>query len=194
MGLSHGQPDVLRPKGRGDKHSLTPSKETVVQYGLMTSPNFVADRDTLSRYISGHSCLLGKITITDNGDLLPCIFSRNFAVGNVKNNSLQEIVEGQKLQTVWRNTKDQVLVCQDCEYRYVCFDCRPLSEGVNQGRGDYLSAPYPRCTYNPYTGEWAEGVWRLDEDREPYYDTTLRPIIEQVMATGRIENLQPTSH
>ncbi len=194
MGFSHRQPDVLRPKGRGDNPAIMPSKESVVQYGLMTSPNFVADRNTLSRYLSGHSCLLGKITITDNGDVLPCIFSRNLAVGNLFSSSLQEIIVGQKLETIWRSTKDNVLVCQDCEYRYLCFDCRPLSEGVNQGKGEYLTAPYPRCTYNPYTGKWAKGVWRLNENDEPYYDETLKPIIEEVMATERIESIQPSSH
>lgn len=194
MGFVHKHPDVLRPKGRGDNPVIMPSKESVVRYGLMTSPNFTADKQTLSRYLSGHSCLLGKITITDNGDVLPCIFSRNFSVGNVRNNSLQEIVVGQKLETVWRNTKDQVLVCQDCEYRYVCFDCRPLSEGVNQGKGEYLSAPYPRCTYNPYTGEWAKGVWRVDDRGQPYYDETLMPIIEEVLSTQRVESFQPSGH
>lgn len=194
MGFAHRQPDVLRPKGRGDNPTIMPSKESVVEYGLMTSPNFKADRETLSRYISGHSCLLGKITITDNGDILPCIFSRNLAVGNVQATSLKEIVEGQKLETVWRSTKDDVLVCKDCEYRYVCFDCRPLSEGVNQGRGEYLTAPYSRCTYDPYTGEWAKGVWRLNENGEPYYDESLRPVIKEVLSTQRIESVQPPGH
>lgn len=194
MGFSHRQPDVLRPKGRGDNPAIMPSKEFVVQYGLMTSPNFVADRNTLSRYISGHSCLMGKITITDNGDILPCIFSRNLAVGNLFSASLREIIVGQKLEIIWRSTKDNVLVCRDCEYRYVCFDCRPLSEGVNQGKGEYLTAPYPRCTYNPYTGEWAKGVWRVDENGKPYYDETLRPIIEEVIAQGKTESIQLMGH
>jgi MoaA/NifB/PqqE/SkfB family radical SAM enzyme len=92
-----------------------------------------------------------------------------------------------KLETVWRSTKDNVLVCQDCEYKYACFDCRPLSEGANQGRGEYLSAPYPRCTYNPYSGEWAKGVWRVDEDGKPYYDETLRPEIEEFVALSKAE-------
>lgn len=182
MGFSHKQPDVLRPKGRGDDPSIMPSKKSVVKYSLMLSPSFTITRDTLSRNISGHPCLLGKITITDNGDVLPCIFSRDLAVGNVRGTTLKEIVTGQKLETIWRNTKDNVLVCRDCEYRYACFDCRPLSEGVNQGRGEYLSAPYPRCTYNPYTGEWAKGVWRVDENGKPYYDETLRPEIEEFVA------------
>lgn len=184
MGFSHKQPDVLRPKGRGDDPLIMPTKESVVKYSLMLSPSFTITRDILSRNISGHSCLMGKITITDNGDVLPCIFSRNLAVGNVQETTLREIVSGQKLETIWRSTKDNVLVCQDCEYKYACFDCRPLSEGVNQGRGNYLTAPYPRCTYNPYSGEWAGGVWRVDKNEKPYYDETLKPVIEDIVSEG----------
>ncbi len=105
-------------------------------------------------------------------------------IGNVQDSLLQKIVAGQKLEVVWKSTKDNVLVCRDCEYRYVCFDCRPMSEGVNQGRGEYLSAPYPRCTYNPYTGEWAKGVWRVDEKEKPYYDESLQPIIQAMLTKG----------
>lgn len=188
MGFFHKQPDVLRPKGRGDNPSIMPTKESIVKYSLMLSPNFSIIKDTLSRNISGHPCLLGKITITDNGDVLPCIFSRSFVVGNIQETTLKEVVSGQKLETIWKNTKDNVLVCRDCEYRYACFDCRPLSEGVNQGKGEYLTAPYPRCTYNPYTGEWAKGVWRVNENEKPYYDETLRPVIENIISKGG-ENL-----
>ena len=187
MGFTHKHPDVLRPKGRGDDPLIMPTKESIVRYSLMLSPSFTVSRDILSRNISGHPCLLGKVTITDNGDVLPCIFSRNLAVGNVRKTTLREIVTGQKLETIWRSTKDNVLVCQDCEYRYACFDCRPLSEGINQGRGGYLSAPYPRCTYNPYLGEWAKGVWRVDEDGKSYYDEALRPEIEEFIALSKAE-------
>ena len=190
MGFSHRQPDVLRQKGRGDNPTLMPSGKFVVEYSLMTSPSFVVDKDIFSRNVSGNSCLMGKLTITDNGDILPCIFSRNLAVGNVFSSSLQEVVVGKKLETIWRDTKDNVLVCKDCEYRYGCFDCRPLSEGTNQGKAKYLTAPYPRCTYNPYRGEWAKGVWRVDESGKPYYDEKLRPIIEEIVAQGKIESIQ----
>lgn len=179
MGFFHKQPDVLRPRGRGDNPSIMPTKESIVKYSLMLSPGFSITKDVLTRNISGHPCLLGKITIMDNGDVLPCIFSRSSVVGNVKETALKEVISGQKLEVNWRSTKDNVLVCRDCEYKYACFDCRPLSEGVNQGKGSYLTNPYPRCTYNPYTGEWAKGVWRIGENGKPYYDEVLRPVIEK---------------
>lgn len=183
MGFSHRLPDVLRPKGRGDDDQLQPDPESLVRYGLMLSPDFQANPEFFKLSTESHNCLSGKITITDNGNLLPCIFSREQIVGNARAQKLGKALEG-RIQKVWGTTKDNVLVCQDCEYRYVCFDCRPLSEGSACGNGEYLTAPYPRCTYNPYEGVWGGGTWKVDKEGKPYYDETLKPIIEKVRAEG----------
>lgn len=185
MGFSHKAPDVLRPKGRGDDLNLQPDPESLVRYGLILGPDFSASADFFQRSVEGHNCLAGKITITDNGNVLPCIFSREQIVGNVRQKSLEKVLEG-KIQKIWGLTKDDVLVCRDCEYRYVCFDCRPISEGAACGNGEYKTAPYPRCTYNPYEGQWGGGTWKVDEQGRPYYDETLRPIIEMVRAEGNL--------
>ena len=191
-GFRHRKPDPIRPKGRGDNPLIFPSKENTVKLRYLLKPNFRTDIDTLSRYLSGHSCMAGKITVTDTGDVLPCIFSRNMVTGNVIDiGSLEGVLLGELLQRIWNSTKDSVLVCQDCEYRHVCFDCRPLSQGVAGECSDYFTAPYPRCTYNPYTGEWAGGTWKLDETGKPYYDGDLKPTIEQVLADRKV-NQQPT--
>ncbi len=179
MGFNHRPSDVLRPRGRGDNPGLFPDPDIFVEYGLMLEPNFSASPDFFKRSIQGHNCLVGKITITDNGDVMPCIFARGQIVGNVnKDGSIKNILEG-NLRNIWNLTKDNVLVCQDCEYRYVCFDCRPMSEGAAQGNGNFETAPYPRCTYNPYDGEWGNGVWKLDEKGKPYYDTSMSEYIFQ---------------
>lgn len=184
MGFDHSRPDVLRPKGRGDSPALLPSPEILVQYGLLTEPNFYADKAFLTRSYNGHNCLAGKVTITDTGDVLPCIFSRNQVLGNIlTDGSLGSAITTNKtLQKTWHTTKDDVLVCQDCEYRYVCFDCRPISEAVSGKNNSYFTAPYPRCTYNPYTGEWGGGVWRLNEEDQPFYDETFSPLITEMKA------------
>jgi radical SAM protein with 4Fe4S-binding SPASM domain len=190
-GFRHKSPDVLRPKGRGDNPELIPDSEFVVEYGLMTEPNFRADRDFLIRSISGHNCLAGKITITESGDILPCIFSRNQVMGNVRSRRLQDVLGSSQLKMIWHSTKDNVLVCQDCEYRYVCFDCRPISEAMADGKADYLRAPYPRCTYNPYTGEWAKGLWRMNDDGEPLYDRSVGPCIQRTIKDGTKAKVTP---
>ncbi len=39
-------------------------------------------------------------------------------------------------------TKDKIETCQDCEYRYACFDCRAKAESLTSKPAD--------CWYNPY--------------------------------------------
>lgn len=177
--------DVLRPKGRGQDAELMPSPETVVTYGIMTEPNFEASPAIVGHYTTGHSCLAGKITVTETGDALPCIFSRNQIMGNVLGaGGLEGVTQGTALQRVWNTTKDDVSVCRDCEYRYVCFDCRPLSEAAAEGHAGYLDAPYPRCSHNPYTGEWGKGLWRQTESG-PVFDTEYGAHIDRVLDRGQ---------
>jgi len=47
----------------------------------------------------------------------------------------------------WQITKDQVEVCRDCEFRYVCTDCRAHTVDGELGKP-------ARCAYNPYTATW----------------------------------------
>jgi radical SAM protein with 4Fe4S-binding SPASM domain len=188
-------PDPLRPKGRGDDPSLQPDFEKLVQYGLKLAPDFKAERRTIAHYASGHSCLMGKIAVTEFGDVLPCIFTRNHTMGNVLvARGLTPVVRGQALRQMWSATKDQVMVCRDCEYRYVCFDCRPLSEAAAMGRADYLHAPYPRCTYNPYTGEWGAGLWHVNERGQPHYDRSNAAQIQAIADSGKVDAHQATGH
>jgi len=188
-------PDPLRPNGRGNNPLLQPDFEQLVRYGLMLKPNFSAKAETVPHYYSGHSCLLGKITITEFGDVLPCIFSRDNVVGNVLVAlSLKDVLRRPALTRIWRATKDGVMVCRDCEYRYVCFDCRPLSEGASAGIAGYLDAPYPRCTYNPYTGEWGQGLWKVDETGQLIYDSSVAAEIQEVAMTMVDSTIAPVAH
>lgn len=162
------QPDIVRPSGGGTDTFLQPNFEVLKQFGLVMKPNFMVSKQQFEQNQIGNPCLFGKIAITTDGNIIPCIFARDQQLGNVRENSLDEILNGERLQSVWKNTKDLVLVCQDCEYRYGCHDCRPLASGSNRGN-NFNNAPAARCTYNPYTGQWGEGLWRLDSDNNPIY-------------------------
>ena len=59
-------------------------------------------------------------------------------------NYIQDILKSQILHF----TKNEVEGCKDCEYRYICRDCRPDSL-----TGNFNEKPW-YCTYNPYSGEW----------------------------------------
>lgn len=49
----------------------------------------------------------------------------------------------------WNIKKDDMTKCKDCEFRYICTDCRAYLEDPD----DIYSAPL-KCGYDPYTGKW----------------------------------------
>lgn len=147
LGVQSRFPDPVRPTGRGCGMEKWPQK-----YGLKTiktAPNFVANKEFYERSISQNSCWFGKVAITNEGDILPCVFARDQIAGNIKDQSLKSIVEN-NIFKFWNLTVDKIETCKDCEYRYLCHDCRPWAYGFTGN----LYAKSPRCTYDPYTGEW----------------------------------------
>jgi radical SAM protein with 4Fe4S-binding SPASM domain len=149
LGVFNRPPDVIRPVGRGINPEYFPEK-----YGLLSirqEPMFPVNQENFRKYMGWNGCWAGKAAITSKGDVLPCVFARDQKAGNVNENSLTEIIE-EGLMGYWQMTRDEVDVCRDCEYRYLCQDCRPWAYGFTGS----LKAKSPRCLYNPLTGEWEE--------------------------------------
>jgi len=153
--------DVLRPTGRGSCNYLLPKDEIIQTWALMTKPDFSVNEEEFYRNQHWNSCWAGKIAITADGGIMPCIFARKHVVSNVER-GLGEAVNSEKLQHLWKITKDQVEGCRDCEYRYACHDCRPLAEDTTGN----LYAKSPRCTYNPLIGKWVKPLKKGGEKGE----------------------------
>ncbi|MCG2686268.1 SPASM domain-containing protein, partial [Candidatus Parcubacteria bacterium] len=90
------------------------------------------------------------LAVSFEGVALPCVFARDMPVGDLKEESLRGVLEGEVLVGLRTITKDKIEVCRDCEYRYACGDCRVLAL---EQTGD-LCAKTPFCSYDPYTGVW----------------------------------------
>jgi radical SAM protein with 4Fe4S-binding SPASM domain len=150
LGVQKRRPDPIRPCGRGHSRDNWPKI-----YGLksiQTRPCFNVSQEIYNKNKRGNSCWFGKASITSFGDVLPCIFARDMVAGNINNQKLSDIIYGDKMKRLWLLNHDNIEICRNCEYRYICGDCRPLAYGST---GD-LFAKYPRCTYNPYSGEWGD--------------------------------------
>lgn len=115
-------------------------------------PNFKKISESTYYFnLSQNSCWGRKIAITKDGMVRPCIHS-NISVGRLSaNKNFQKLIE--KVLKYWHITKDKVETCRDCEFRYMCFDCREIAQRKNNGN---LYAANPLCRYNPYTGKWHE--------------------------------------
>ncbi len=153
LGIKNFGYDAVRPAGRGGDRSLVP-KKLVVREIHRTQPEFAeVDRTTFVRNLSGNSCWQGKLVIASTGDVFPCIMQRDSPCGNVRSCSLREIVL-RNIRRYWDLSFDHIEVCRDCEYRYACYDCRPIAYGLTgriTGKSEY-------CRYDPYAGEYAEGA------------------------------------
>lgn len=71
--------------------------------------------------------------------------------GNIRNTTLAEALSHPDFKRYWHINKDSISVCRDCEFRYICTDCRAYLEDP----GNDLSKPL-KCGYDPYTCTWQE--------------------------------------
>lgn len=92
----------------------------------------------------------GKVTIDFEGGIKN-IVSDTKSFGTIHTHSITDVINQPGFQTNWFASKDKVKGCQDCEFRYTCFDTRPLT--FNKANQLYESEI--ECDYNPYTAQWA---------------------------------------
>jgi SPASM domain peptide maturase of grasp-with-spasm system len=107
---------------------------------------------TLSNFTESqahNSCLNRKLGVDARGEIRNCP-SMPRSYGNVRDTSIHDAVDAPAFSDWWSIDKSQVEVCRDCEFRYVCTDCRAY---VRSGGGRYEKPA--RCAYDPYTAEWA---------------------------------------
>lgn len=117
--------------------------------GMISLRFFSVTLDHFTEALNFNSCLNRKIGIGADGEIKACPAMKQSA-GNAGHTKLKAVVNDPQLVQIGSITKDQVAVCRDCEFRYVCTDCRAFTQDAN----DLYSKP-AKCTYDPYTATWA---------------------------------------
>ena len=118
--------------------------------GIIDPSYFTVNIKNYTESRNHNSCLHGKISIDAHGNIRNCP-SMPQSFGNIKNTTLEEALNHKDFKKYWNITKDQVLVCKDCEFRYICTDCRAYLDNPE----DEYSKPL-KCGYNPYTNTWED--------------------------------------
>jgi SPASM domain peptide maturase of grasp-with-spasm system len=109
---------------------------------------FVVELGTFAEGQRHNTCLNRKISVDARGEIRNCpSLPRSF--GNARETSLHAALAHRDFAALWSINKDQIDVCKDCEFRYVCTDCRAYI----QDERDLYSKP-SKCSYDPYTAEW----------------------------------------
>lgn len=146
LGITKIKSDEIRKVYGGcqDKHLLTNSRQ------LRNSPNFSCSKAKFDATQYRNTCWYGKCVVSTDGTVYPCEFDHITKYGNVRDNSLLSIIEGETIDKYWYLDYSKVETCKDCEFRFACKDCRPLAFAKNGN----LYEKAEKCTYDPYTGKW----------------------------------------
>ncbi|MEL7247877.1 MAG: grasp-with-spasm system SPASM domain peptide maturase [Bacteroidota bacterium] len=122
--------------------------------GLVDPIFFNPSLDLITESLHYNSCLNRKVAVDKNGEIKNCP-SMTKSYGNVRQRQLKSAIQTAAFQQVWAITKDKIDKCRDCEFRYVCTDCRAfLEEPDNE-----YSKPL-KCGYDPYAGVWQD--WSIN--------------------------------
>ena len=117
--------------------------------GIINAEYFVSNLSTFTEAQQHNSCLNRKIAIDIHGHIKNCPSMLN-SFGHIDDTSLRTVISQEEFRSMWHISKDQVAVCSDCEFRYICTDCRAFTQN-----GDLYSKP-EKCNYDPYKGKWLE--------------------------------------
>jgi SPASM domain peptide maturase of grasp-with-spasm system len=109
-----------------------------------------------------NNCLNKKLSISENGEIKNCP-SMTETFGNVGDINFIDVLGIQKFKEKWNISKNSITTCKDCEYRYVCSDCRAYVEDPK----DDFSKPL-KCGYDPYEGKWSN--WMVDMQKKSIFE------------------------
>lgn len=117
--------------------------------GVINEQYFILNINSFTEVINFNSCLNKKIAIDQQGEIKNCP-SMLKSFGNIIDTSLLDVIQLKEFKKTWKINKDKIDICKDCEYRYICTDCRAYisSKKIN-------SKPL-KCSYDPYIGKWKE--------------------------------------
>ncbi|SDD68696.1 hypothetical protein [Pedobacter soli] len=132
----------------------------VYQQLLSVDKLFVNQEFFMEAY-NKHSYYNGKIYIDQSGNIKNGLNSKP-AFGNINSMSVaefQQTINSKLFLELGNITKKQTLVCQDCEFRYMCTDVRVPEKEAEQWFHQV------ECVYNPYISKWnnEEGYLTLKE-------------------------------
>lgn len=115
--------------------------------GIILPAYFTINIETFTESQKHNSCLNRKLSIDVKGDICNCpALPQRY--GNIQDTTLKSAIEKVAFKDAWFINKDQIDTCKECEFRYICTDCRAFVANP-------LDKPV-KCSYNPQTAKWDE--------------------------------------
>ncbi|MNK00441.1 hypothetical protein D3C87_182260 [compost metagenome] len=124
--------------------------------GNISPESFAINTQAYARNRNYNSCLAHKMSIDKEGFICNCP-STNTKYGHSDSVSLYEVLANKQFREKWELTKDKLLVCSVCEFRWICSDCRAFTlDDLENGKPS-------KCGYNPFINLWSDDEHYLPE-------------------------------
>jgi len=116
--------------------------------GIINKKFFTINYSTFFESLKYNSCLNKKLSIDSNGFIKNCpSLAKDF--GHHKEKNIVHVATSNEFRELWDLSKNSIDTCKDCQFRYICTDCRAYIEKPN----NIYSKPL-KCGYDPYTNKW----------------------------------------
>lgn len=148
--IIHSAPFTKKTNAKGIATPIIYTGETIKDHsfcGAVHPTYFVVNIPGFLESKHVNNCLSRKIGIDADGNIKNCP-SMKTSYGNTRDTPLKQAIAMEGFRSSWNTTKDHVNICKDCEFRYICPDCRVYTEN-----GEPLGKP-AKCKYDPYTASW----------------------------------------
>lgn len=124
---------------------VTHSIDSANDCGKIDKKHFIsANINSYMQNLLYNGCLNRKISIDEFGKIKNCPSMKKY-YGDIFKDSLIDISRMKDFKEIWYINKSKIEVCQDCEYRCLCSDCRAFITNP-----DNLYSKPLKCKYNPY--------------------------------------------
>ncbi|MDR6548529.1 SPASM domain peptide maturase of grasp-with-spasm system [Chryseobacterium rhizosphaerae] len=155
--------------------SFTKDPITVSSCGKVDVKYFNTNLTKVIEAINHNSCLHKKIGIDIDGNIKNCpLMPANF--GNINMHTLEQAINQHDFKKLWDVTKDKIEVCKDCEFRYICTDCRAFTEQSHIDENGLDTSKPLKCGYDPYTNIWED--WSKNPLKKKIQNKILTKITE----------------
>lgn len=125
--------------------------------GNISTDYFTVDIQSYVHNRNYNSCLAHKISVNKEGFICNCP-SMSSKFEHIDSVTLSDVLAKKEFRDMWELTKDKVLVCSVCEFRWICTDCRAFT------MNDLENGKPSKCTYNPFISLWADDENYLSEE------------------------------
>lgn len=133
--------------------------------GVVNSAYFSPNLATVSESKNFNSCLNLKVGIDVKGFIKNCP-SLEKIYGHISSVKIIDAIKSNEFRDMWSINKEVVYKCKECEFRYICTDCRAYLEDPK----DIYSKPL-KCGYDPESGQWSDWSTNpLKNDAIKFYD------------------------